>query len=54
MDRQIETASGELVDSEILKQTTHDPRLDFSSLPDDVKLEVESPPSSSHRQGGQK
>jgi hypothetical protein len=38
MDRQIETVSGELVDAEILEHTTHDRRLDFSSLRDDVKL----------------
>ena len=34
----IETVSGELVDAEILEHTTHDRRLDFSSLPNDAKL----------------
>jgi hypothetical protein len=38
MDRQIETVSGELVDAEILEHTTHDRRLEFSSLPNDAKL----------------
>jgi hypothetical protein len=37
----IETVSGELVDAEFLEHTTHDPRLDYSSLPTEAKLRVE-------------